>query len=494
MDPLKYIFRQPMPIGKLAKWQMLLSEFDITYIAQKSIKGQALADLLAESQVDEDSEPLRIYFPDEAVLTKVRTGSTVLGGQCPAIAPVHAPQAAREGMILTVSKGSQTRVGAQSAEQKRWEKFYMIKSQTYDGHPNADAYEFLMIGAKLGWRAFLETRTVGSPLLTWEEFSRVFLEKKVPFSLREKRRDRFDHLEQGSMSVTENEMEFNALSRHALTILPDEAERICKFIRGLSYHLKVAAMFAVAIQPSPGGTSGYSGGYSPRQSSQSSYPRPGGRSGYSRSSPPPAARGGCYECGQASTLRPASQPWRGGSQSDRGSSYSGRDGTQTNRGGDRGDSQSGVVEPSVMHFRLKIRKEDIPKTAFHTRYHYEFLVMSFGLTNALATFMELMNDVFRLYLDFFVILFINDILIYSRIREEHERHLRIVLETSREKRLYAKFFKCDFRFSFVVFWGHMVSKDGIMVDPRRIEVVRDWNMPTTVSNTWSFFGLASYYP
>ncbi|XP_019255790.1 PREDICTED: uncharacterized protein LOC109234314, partial [Nicotiana attenuata] len=97
------------------------------------------------------------------------------------------------------------------------------------------------------------------------------------------------------------------------------------------------------------------------------------------------------------------------------------------------------------YHQLRIRASDVPKTAFRTRYgHYEFLVMSFGLTNAPAAFMELMNRVFRPYLDLFVIVFIDDILVYSRSQEEHEQHLRVVLQTLKDSQLYAKFSKCEF--------------------------------------------------
>ena len=118
--------------------------------------------------------------------------------------------------------------------------------------------------------------------------------------------------------------------------------------------------------------------------------------------------------------------------------------------------------------------------------------MSFRLTNAPAAFMDLMNGVFRPYLDSFVIVFMDDILIYSRTKE-HEHHLRIVLGILKEKKLYAKFSKCKFWLSSVAFLGHVVSKEGIMVDLKKIEAVRDWVRPTSVTEIRSFFGLAGYY-
>ena len=126
------------------------------------------------------------------------------------------------------------------------------------------------------------------------------------------------------------------------------------------------------------------------------------------------------------------------------------------------------------YHQLRIREEDIPKTTFRSRYgHYEFLVMSFGLTNAPAAFMDLMNRVFKDYLDKFVIVFIDDILIYSRSEEEHERHLGLVLQRLREHRLYAKFKKFEFWLPQVAFLGHIVGRDGIQVDPSKIEAVQD---------------------
>ncbi|KAA0060279.1 pol protein [Cucumis melo var. makuwa] len=146
------------------------------------------------------------------------------------------------------------------------------------------------------------------------------------------------------------------------------------------------------------------------------------------------------------------------------------------------------------YHQLRIKDGDVPKTAFRSRYgHYEFIVMSFGLTNAPAVFMDLMNRVFREFLDTFVIEFIDDILIYSKTEAEHEEHLRIVLQTLRDNKLYAKFSKCEFWLKQVSFLGHVVSKAGVSVDPAKIEAVTGWTRPSTVSEVRSFLGLVGYY-
>ncbi|KAL0562094.1 hypothetical protein IC582_002544 [Cucumis melo] len=146
------------------------------------------------------------------------------------------------------------------------------------------------------------------------------------------------------------------------------------------------------------------------------------------------------------------------------------------------------------YHQLRIKDEDIPKTAFRSKYgHYEFIVMSFGLTNAPAVFMDLMNRVFREFLDTFVIVFIDDILIYSKTEAEHEEHLRMVLQTLRDNKLYAKFSKCEFWLKQVSFLGHVVSKAGVSVDPAKIEAVTGWTRPSTVSEVRSFLGIAGYY-
>jgi hypothetical protein len=146
------------------------------------------------------------------------------------------------------------------------------------------------------------------------------------------------------------------------------------------------------------------------------------------------------------------------------------------------------------YHQLKIRESDIPKTAFRTRYGlYEYTVMSFGLTNAPAYFMYLMNKVFMEYLDRFVVVFIDDILVFCKTMEEDEEHLRSVLEKLRSNQLYAKFSKCEFWLTKVAFLGHIISTGGVSVDPGKVKDVLNWMPPTTISETRSFLGLAGYY-
>jgi hypothetical protein len=124
---------------------------------------------------------------------------------------------------------------------------------------------------------------------------------------------------------------------------------------------------------------------------------------------------------------------------------------------------------------------------------YEFTVMSFGLTNALTYFIYMMNKVFMEYLDKFIMVFINDILVYSRSEEEHEGHLRFVLHKLRDQKLYAKFIKCEFRLKQVAFLGHVILKGDISVDPSKVQDVLSWKAPTSVSDIQSFLGLTGYY-
>src|SRR3954465_9081787 len=142
---------------------------------------------------------------------------------------------------------------------------------------------------------------------------------------------------------------------------------------------------------------------------------------------------------------------------------------------------------------IRIREEDITKTAFTTRYGlYEYTVMSFGLTNAPATFSRLMNSIFMEYLDKFVVIYLDDILIYSKNEEEHAEHLRLVLMKLREHHPYAKFSKCEFWLPEVIYLGHVISAKGVDVNPERVKVVLDWTPPESVKQVRSFLGLASY--
>jgi hypothetical protein len=160
----------------------------------------------------------------------------------------------------------------------------------------------------------------------------------------------------------------------------------------------------------------------------------------------------------------------------------------------KGASVFSKIDLRSGYYQLKIRESDIPKTAFHTRYGlYEYTVMSFGLTNALAYFMYLTNKVFMEYLDKFLVVFIDDILIFSKTEEEHEKRLRMVLEKLRSNQLYAKFIKCEFWLTEVAFLGHVISAGGISVDPSKVKDVLNWMPPVNASEIRSFLGLAGYY-
>jgi hypothetical protein len=133
------------------------------------------------------------------------------------------------------------------------------------------------------------------------------------------------------------------------------------------------------------------------------------------------------------------------------------------------------------YHQIKIRASDIPKTTFSTRYGlYEYLVMSFGLTNAPTYFMYPMNSIFMPELDKFMVVFIDDILVYSKSEAEHTKNLHTVLQRLREHRLYAKLSKCDFWLKEIKLLGHTISQEGIAVDPNKVQEVMDWKLPTTV--------------
>jgi hypothetical protein len=163
------------------------------------------------------------------------------------------------------------------------------------------------------------------------------------------------------------------------------------------------------------------------------------------------------------------------------------------------DQLCGACLFSNIHLRsgyheLMIRERDISKTAFVSRYGlYEYTVMSFRLTNAPTYFMYLMYKIFMEYLDKFVMVFINDILVYSRSVEEHIEHLHLVLQKLQDHRLYAKLSKCEFWLKPVAYLGHIISKGGIFVDPSKVQDILGWNAPTSVRDIRSFLGLAGYY-
>ncbi|GJR24254.1 putative reverse transcriptase domain-containing protein [Tanacetum coccineum] len=160
----------------------------------------------------------------------------------------------------------------------------------------------------------------------------------------------------------------------------------------------------------------------------------------------------------------------------------------------QGSSVYSKIDLRSGYHQLRVHEEDIPKTAFKTRYgHYEFQVMPFGLTNAPTVFSDLMNRVCKPYVDKFVIVFTNDILIYSKSKQEHEEHLKLILELLKKEELYVKFSKCEFWIPKVQFLGHVIDSQGIHVDPAKIESIKDWASPKTTMEIRQFLGLASYY-
>ena len=163
------------------------------------------------------------------------------------------------------------------------------------------------------------------------------------------------------------------------------------------------------------------------------------------------------------------------------------------------------IDLRIGYHQLRVREADIPKIEFRMRYgHFEFTVMPFELTNAAAAFMDIMHRVFQPYLDQFVVVFVDDILIYSQSEGGrggggggggggHEDHLRVVLQLLRDHQLYAKFSKCEFWLTKVGFLGHVVSTSGVLVDPEKVKDVLSWERPKSVFEIRSFLGLAGYY-
>jgi len=166
---------------------------------------------------------------------------------------------------------------------------------------------------------------------------------------------------------------------------------------------------------------------------------------------------------------------------------------------DQMDQLHGAIVFSKIDMRsgyhpILVKAEGVQKTTFRSRYgHYEFLVMPFGVTNAPAIFIDYMNRIFRPFLDKFVVVFIDDILIYSHTREENAEHFRTILNILREKHLYAKLSKCEFWMSEIQYLGHVISAQGIAINPSNVEVVLQWERPKTITKIRSFVKLAGYY-
>nr|GEX60476.1 hypothetical protein [Tanacetum cinerariifolium] len=160
----------------------------------------------------------------------------------------------------------------------------------------------------------------------------------------------------------------------------------------------------------------------------------------------------------------------------------------------QGSSVYSKIDLRFGNHHLRVREKDILITAFKTRYgHYKFQVMSFGLTNAPTIFMDLMNRVCKSFLDKFVIVFVDDILIYSKNKEEHEEHLRIILELLQKEKLYAKFSKCEFWLDSVKFLCHVINSQGVHVDPVKVEAIKSWTAPKSSTEVRQFLGLAGNY-
>ena len=160
----------------------------------------------------------------------------------------------------------------------------------------------------------------------------------------------------------------------------------------------------------------------------------------------------------------------------------------------RGSAYFSSIDLQQGYNQIRIADSDIPKTAFRTPFgHYEFTVLSFGLTNAPATFQAVMDRTFRSYIDRFVVCYLDDLLVYSKTREEHLQHLRLVFDILRREQLYAKRSKCHWAQPQVEYLGHVVSADGVRMDPRKTSAVRNWPAPTNLQELRKFLGLTNYF-
>lgn len=152
------------------------------------------------------------------------------------------------------------------------------------------------------------------------------------------------------------------------------------------------------------------------------------------------------------------------------------------------------MESKSSYYQIKVKDEDIHKTTFRTKYdHYEFAMLPYGLINASTTFIHLINIVFNKYLDNVVLIFIDDILVYSKKPKEHKQHLRMTLQTLKEHHIYVKFSKCKFYQNQIQYLGHAISKEGIVVDLKKVKEIPNWHVPQDLENIRSFMGITRCY-
>ncbi|KAK1677054.1 hypothetical protein QYE76_037902 [Lolium multiflorum] len=301
----------------------------------------------------------------------------------------------------------------------------------------------LLCGPAASWWDNIVAVYPAEKVFTWEEFKQKFRESNVPESIVELKRREFESLELKDKAILTYVREFSGLSRYAAEEVNTEDKRKKRFMRGLNPQFKVQLRMLRATE--------------------------------------------FQELVDAAiTLEDDFKQVQ-------------EDKRKNAKIQDLFDQVRGVGVFSKIDLRsgyhqIKIKKEDVPKTAFVSRYgHHEYLVVPFGLTNAPTIFMNLMNKIFMPYLDKFVIVFIDDILIYSKDKAEHAEHLGIVLQTLREHQLYAKFSKCEFWLDQVEFLGHVISKDGIAVNPSKVAAVLEWEAPKNVKEIIGFLGMVGYY-
>ncbi|CAJ2642437.1 unnamed protein product [Trifolium pratense] len=356
---------------------------------------------------------------------------------------------------------------------------------------------------------------IGGVVITWEMFKGEFLRKYFPADIRNKKVVEFMELKQGNMSVAEYSVKFEelcAFSPHYNTVDAEEAKCV-KFesevkVEELPVVCEFPDVFPEDVSDVP-----------PKREVEFTIDLVPGTSPISMAPYRMSAselnelKKQLEELLEKKFIRPSVSPWGAPVllvKKKEGSMRLSIDYRQLNkvtiknkyplpRIDDLMDQLVGACVFSKIDLRsgyhqIRVKTEDIPKTAFRTRYgHYEYSVMPFGVTNAPGVFMEYMNRIFHSFLDKFVVVFIDDILVYSKSEEEHKEHLRIVLQILKEKKLYAKLSKCEFWLKEVSFLGHVISSGGIAVDPAKVDAVLQWGTPESVSEIRSFLGLAGYY-